>query len=176
MVIAMTSWIFLMRILAGVGSDAVAGATIALRVMLFTLMPAWGLSNAAATLVGQNLGAGHPNRAEDSVWRIGFYNMLFLIGVSIVYFFYNESLMRIFTDDPLGNFNRRRVAPNPLLLLFCLWLVDGHHTGIQWFRRYAYSYTSKPFLLLATSDPFMLFPGFASELGTLRCLLGSFCL
>ena len=100
MVIAMTSWIFLMRILAGVGSDAVAGATIALRVMLFTLMPAWGLSNAAATLVGQNLGAGHPDRAEDAVWKIGFYNMIFLVGVSIVYFFYNESLMSIFTNNP----------------------------------------------------------------------------
>ncbi len=99
MIVAMSSWIFLMRILADVGSEAVAGATIAMRVMLFTLMPAWGLSNAAATLVGQNLGAGNPDRAESSVWKIGFYNMVFLIGVSIVYFFFNRSLMSIFTDD-----------------------------------------------------------------------------
>ena len=95
----MTSWIFLMRILADVGSDAVAGATIALRIMMFTLMPAWGLSNAAATLVGQNLGAGRPERAESAVWKTGFYNMIFLIGVSVVYFFMNENLMNLFTND-----------------------------------------------------------------------------
>jgi putative MATE family efflux protein len=99
MIIAMTAWIFLMRILSDVGSEAVAGSTIALRIMMFTLMPAWGLSNAAATLVGQNLGAGNPDRAESSVWKIGFYNMIFLVGVSVTYFFFNESLMRIFTDD-----------------------------------------------------------------------------
>src|SRR5260221_8314143 len=101
MIVAMTSWIFLMRILASVSNEAVAGATIAVRLMMFTLMPAWGLSNAAATLVGQNLGAGHPERAESSVWRIGFYNMIFLIfvSVSVVYFTWNESLVGIFTDD-----------------------------------------------------------------------------
>lgn len=99
MIVAMTSWIFLMRILSDVGSEAVAGSTIALRIMMFTLMPAWGLSNAAATLVGQNLGAGHPERAESSVWKIGFYNMIFLVIVSVVYFVFNESLMRIFTED-----------------------------------------------------------------------------
>ena len=99
MIVAMTSWIFLMRILSDVGSEAVAGATIALRVMMFTMMPAWGLSNAAATLVGQNLGADRPDRAESSVWKIGVYNMIFLIAVSFIYFFFNEPLMRIFTDD-----------------------------------------------------------------------------
>lgn len=100
MIIAMTSWIFIMRILADVGSEAVAGSTIALRIMLFTLMPAWGLSNAAATLVGQNLGADNPDRAEEAVWKIGKYNMIFLIGVSVVYFFFNTQLVSIFTDDP----------------------------------------------------------------------------
>ncbi len=99
MIVAMTSWIFLMRILADVGSEAVAGSTIALRIMMFTMMPAWGLSNAAATLVGQNLGAGSPDRAESSVWKIGFYNMIFLVLVSFVYFIFNDSLMRIFTDE-----------------------------------------------------------------------------
>ena len=99
MIVAMTSWIFLMRILADVGSEAVAGSTIALRIMMFTMMPAWGLSNAAATLVGQNLGAGNPDRAESTVWKVGFYNMIFLFVVSVVYFIFNESLMEIFTKD-----------------------------------------------------------------------------
>jgi len=99
MLVNMTSWIFLMRILADVGSAAVAGATITIRIMMMTMMPAWGLSNAAATLVGQNLGAGNPERAESAVWRTGFYNMAFLVGVSVMYFLFNEDLVDIFTDD-----------------------------------------------------------------------------
>jgi putative MATE family efflux protein len=99
MLVGMTSWIFLMRILSTMGSEVVAGSTIALRIMMFTLMPAWGLSNAAATLVGQNLGAGNPDRAESAVWKIGFYNMFFLIGVSVIYFVFNRSLMAVFTSD-----------------------------------------------------------------------------
>ena len=99
MIVSMTSWIFLMRILSDVGSEAVAGSTIALRVMMFTMMPAWGMSNAAATLVGQNLGAGFPDRAESSIWKIGAYNMVYLVAVSVGYYFYNEELMMLFTDD-----------------------------------------------------------------------------
>ncbi len=100
MIIGMTSWIFLIRILAGVGSEAVAGATIALRILMFTMLPAFGLSNAAATLVGQNLGANDPKRAEEAIWKVGLYNMIFLLAVSVVYFFYNEELMTIFSSDP----------------------------------------------------------------------------
>jgi Na+-driven multidrug efflux pump len=99
MIVAMTSWIFLMRILAGVGSEAVAGSTIALRIVMFTMMPAWGLSNAASTLVGQNLGAGFPDRAESAVWKIGFYNMIFLVSVSVGYFIFNRELISIFSGD-----------------------------------------------------------------------------
>lgn len=99
MIVAMTSWIFLMRILSDIGSEAVAGATIAIRIMMFTMMPAWGLSNAAATLVGQNLGASNPDRAEKAVWRTGFYNMGYLIIVSFAFFFFNEQLIGIFTRD-----------------------------------------------------------------------------
>ena len=100
MLVGMTSWIFLMRMLAEVGSEAVAGSTIALRIMMFTMMPAWGLSNAAATLVGQNLGAAHPDRAESAVWRIGFCNMAFLLCVAAIYFVFNQELMGLFTKDP----------------------------------------------------------------------------
>ncbi|MEZ5330792.1 MAG: MATE family efflux transporter [Thermoanaerobaculia bacterium] len=100
MIIGMTSWIFLMRILTGVGSEAVAGATIALRIALFTMMPAWGLSNAAATLVGQNLGAGRPERAEAAVWKIGSYNMVFMVAVSVVYFLFNRDLVGLFSANP----------------------------------------------------------------------------
>ncbi|TGM37374.1 MATE family efflux transporter [Leptospira biflexa] len=101
MVVGMTSWIFIMRILSEFGSQTVAGATIALRTMMFTLMPSWGMSNAVATLVGQNLGAGKPDRAEQSVWYTGFCNMGYLIIVSIIYYFFSENIIGIFTDDPL---------------------------------------------------------------------------
>jgi putative MATE family efflux protein len=99
MVIGMTAWIFLMRILAGISTEAVAGATITLRIMMFTLMPAWGMSNAAATLVGQNLGAGEPARAEAAVWRIGWMNMVFTLGVSVAFFLWHDGLIALFTDD-----------------------------------------------------------------------------
>ena len=99
MIVAMTSWIFLMRILASIGSEAVAGATIAIRIMMFTLMPAWGMSNAAATLVGQNLGAQQPERAEASVWQIGWYNMAYLVVVSVLFFAFPNQLIGFFTQD-----------------------------------------------------------------------------
>lgn len=99
MIVSMTSWIFLVRILSDLGSEAVAGSTIAIRIMMFTMMPAWGLSNAAATLVGQNLGAGNPERAESTVWKIGLYNMYYLIGISILFFSYNSQLVGVFSDD-----------------------------------------------------------------------------
>ncbi|NUN68197.1 MAG: MATE family efflux transporter [Bacteroidetes bacterium] len=99
MIVAMLSWIFVMRILAEFGSTVVAGATIAMRIMMFTLMPAWGMSNAVATLVGQNLGAGKPDRAERSVWVTGVWNMAFLIVVSILYNMYAGVLVGFFTED-----------------------------------------------------------------------------
>jgi putative MATE family efflux protein len=100
MLIGTASWTALVRIVAAEGSAAVAGYTIGMRIILFALLPSWGMSNAAATLVGQNLGARKPERAEQAVWRAGFYNMVFLGLVGLAFILFAEPLIRTFTKDP----------------------------------------------------------------------------
>jgi putative MATE family efflux protein len=98
--IGMASWIGLVRILSGFGSNALAGYTIGMRVILFALLPSWGMSNAAATMVGQALGARKPERAERAVWKAGFYNMCFLGAVGLLFVLFAGPIVSLFTSDP----------------------------------------------------------------------------
>jgi putative MATE family efflux protein len=108
--IGQASWIGLIRIVGLFGPDAVAGYTIAIRIVIFYILPSWGLSNAAATLVGQNLGARRPDRAKSAVWRTGFLNMIFLGCVGVFFLIFAPSVIRLFTQDPA-------VAPNAISCL-----------------------------------------------------------
>lgn len=100
LLIGTTSWVGIFKILALFGSTTLAGYTIAIRVVMFALMPAWGLSNAAATLVGQNLGAQRPDRAEAAVRVATKYNVIFLGGVGLAFVVFARQIVGIFTDDP----------------------------------------------------------------------------
>ena len=121
--IAHTSWIGLVRIVSMFGAAALAGYTIAIRIVIFVILPSWGLSNAAATLVGQNLGAGKPDRAEKAVWRTGLYNVIFLGTVGVFFVLFAEPVVRLFIHDP-------EVVP---LGAACLRIVSYGNLGYAYF-------------------------------------------
>jgi len=121
--IAHTSWIGLVRIVSTFGAAALAGYTIAIRIVIFVILPSWGLSNAAATLVGQNLGAGKPDRAEAAVWRTGLYNVIFLGTVGVFFIVFAEPIVRLFIHDP-------EVVP---LGAACLRIVSYGNLGYAYF-------------------------------------------
>jgi putative MATE family efflux protein len=102
--IATSSWIILMKIITVSGPDSVAGYTIAIRIIIFPILLAWGLSNAASTLVGQNLGADHPERAERSVWITGYVNMVFMAFIGALLAIFPEFWIKLFTaEEPVVN-------------------------------------------------------------------------
>jgi putative MATE family efflux protein len=149
--IGTTSWVGLVRVVSSFGSEALAGYTIAFRVVMFALLPSWGMANAAATMVGQSLGAGKPDRAEQSVWLAGRYNLFFLGFVGLAFVIFAPALVSAFTRDPVvykygvdnlriisagflfyaygmvltSSFNGAGDTWTPTLLnLFCFWLWE----------------------------------------------------
>lgn len=158
--IASASWVFLMRIVAGFGDAAVAGYTVAIRLILFTMLPAWGLANAAATFVGQNLGAGQPDRAEQGVWTTLRVTSVYLLVLSFLYYFLAGTLVQAFAKEadavnygiqalqvfaigyvffgvgmiPVQAFNGAGDTRTPTLINFlCFWLLEiplGYYLGI----------------------------------------------
>ncbi|MEE4287242.1 MAG: MATE family efflux transporter [Mariniphaga sp.] len=127
--IATSSWILLVRIIAVSGPEALAGYTIAIRVILFALLPAWGVSNAAATLVGQNLGAQKPERAEKSVWITGYVNMGFMGFIGLILVLFPNFFIRLFINEPAvlenGTLALRIVSIGFLFYALGMVLVQG---------------------------------------------------
>ena len=182
--VQMASWIGIIRIVASFGSAAVAANTLAIKIVMFAILPSWGMSNAAATLVGQNLGARKPERAERAVWRTGFYNMLFLGGVGLICICFAGPIIRIFTADPqvvplaatclrylsygyisyaygmvvVQSFNGAGDTMTPTILnLICFWLCE---IPLAWVLAFVANMGARgPFLAVVVSDTLLAMLG-----------------
>lgn len=120
-IVSSGSWIFLTRLMSGFHEAAVAGYQIAIRLLIFFLLPAWGMSNAAATLTGQNLGAGHPERAEKSVWITAGYVTVFMVSVSLFFFLFGTPVVNFMNSDP----EARRYAIQTLQIVSLSYIFFG---------------------------------------------------
>ena len=152
MIVGMVSWIGLVRILSTFGSAALAGYTIAIRVVIFALLPSWGLSNAAATMVGQGLGAKKPDRAEQAVWTAANYNAVFLTVVGVIFFAGANLLVGLFTHDADVADVRGVVPPYREPRLPALRLRHGADAVVQRGRRHLDADLAQPLLLLALGN------------------------
>ena len=119
LLIAMASWLVMVRMIQSFGSQATAGYTVAIRIVIFSTLPSWGLGSAAATLVGQNLGAKQPGRAEQSVWRASFFNAVFLAVVSLGFLIFAPQLVGVFSSDP----QVVRYAASCLRIISCCYVL-----------------------------------------------------
>ncbi len=119
LLIATASWLLMVKMVQTFGSQATAGYTLAIRIVIFSTLPSWGLGSAAATLVGQNLGAKQPDRAEQSVWRASFFNAVFLAVVSAAFLIFAPQLVGIFTNDPAV----ARYAASCLRIISCCYVL-----------------------------------------------------
>jgi putative MATE family efflux protein len=140
--VATTSWLAVVRIVASFGSEALAASTIAIRLVIFALLPSWGLSNAAATLVGQNLGAGQPERAEASVWRACVFNLVLLGAIELIFEVFAVPQISLFTTDPA-------VAP---MAVRGLRIIAGGFVFYALGYVLTQSFNGQPLLFLAVPD------------------------
>ena len=168
--IGMASWIGLVRTISSFGTDVVAGYIVGIRVILFALLPSWGMSNAAATMVGQALGAKNPERAERAVWKAGFYNMIFLGCVGLVFVLLARQIIGLFTTDPNVGPLWSRLFAHCRFRLSLLRLGNGDYAVVQWCRRHLDPNHHQPVCLLAVGTSARLRAGHSSWFWTTRRL------
>ena len=147
-----SSYIGLVRVISTFGSDALAGYTIGIRIVIFAILPAWGLSNAAATMVGQALGAGKPERAEEAVWTAAKYNAIVLGAVGALFVVFAPWIVAIFTERSGGGAVRDELPPHRQHRLRVLRLRAGVHAVVQRRRRHVDADLDQPGLFLGVPD------------------------